>query len=161
MGRADKVRKQVVHGPLSTHFVDGNSFTSFFLSFRQHYLRSMAAAANYAWVNRSAMTFLTRQAFAKEFSTTPDDLEMHVVYDVSHNIAKWEEVGSEETLSMCPTRTICSLLRVAWRNAFHLVLLARGGKGRASITVPWRLGKRRSHWRSGGRRSSPNECFKS
>ena len=25
----------------------------------------MAAAANYAWVNRSSMTFLTRQAFAK------------------------------------------------------------------------------------------------
>ena len=28
------------------------------------------------------------QAFAKAFSTTPDDLDMHVVYDVSHNIAK-------------------------------------------------------------------------
>ncbi len=28
------------------------------------------------------------QAFAKVFSSTPDDLDMHVVYDVSHNIAK-------------------------------------------------------------------------
>lgn len=27
----------------------------------QDYLKSMAAAANYAWVNRSCMTFLTRQ----------------------------------------------------------------------------------------------------
>jgi tRNA-splicing ligase RtcB len=51
----------------------------------------MAAAANYAWVNRSSMTFLVRQAFAKVFETTPDDLDMHVVYDVSHNIAKEEE----------------------------------------------------------------------
>jgi len=47
------------------------------------YLAGMAAAANYAWVNRSAMTFLVRQAFAKVFGSTPDDLDMHVVYDVS------------------------------------------------------------------------------
>eukprot|EP00051_Salpingoeca_urceolata_P028473 m.487065 g.487065 ORF g.487065 m.487065 type:complete len:525 (+) comp24766_c0_seq1:164-1738(+) len=57
----------------------------------QDYLASMAAAANYAWVNRSSMTFLARQAFAKAFKTTPDDLDMHVIYDVSHNIAKVEK----------------------------------------------------------------------
>jgi tRNA-splicing ligase RtcB len=37
------------------------------------------------------MTFLARQAFAKQFDSTPDDLDMHVIYDVSHNIAKHEE----------------------------------------------------------------------
>merc|ERR1719334_557214 len=57
----------------------------------QDYLKGMAAAANYAWVNRSSMTFLTRQAFAKTFNTTPDDLDMHMIYDVSHNVAKVEE----------------------------------------------------------------------
>lgn len=57
----------------------------------QRYLKAMAAAANYAWVNRSAITFLSRQAFAKVFRATPDDLDMHVVYDVSHNVAKFEE----------------------------------------------------------------------
>lgn len=60
----------------------------------QTYLAGMAAAANYAWVNRSSMTFLTRQAFAKVFkhmADGPDDLDMHVIYDVSHNIAKVEE----------------------------------------------------------------------
>ena len=76
----------------------------------QDYLNGMAAAgkswgssqlflphslvfisANFAWVNRSSMTFLARQAFAKMFHTTPDDLDMHVIYDVSHNIAKVEE----------------------------------------------------------------------
>jgi len=57
----------------------------------QDYLAAMAAAANYAWVNRSAMTFLTRQAFAKAFKKDADDLDMHVVYDVSHNIAKIEQ----------------------------------------------------------------------
>jgi RNA-splicing ligase RtcB len=54
----------------------------------QNYLKAMACAANYAWVNRSSMTFLARQAFAKMFASTPDDLDMAVVYDVSHNIAK-------------------------------------------------------------------------
>ncbi|VDL98828.1 unnamed protein product, partial [Schistocephalus solidus] len=57
----------------------------------QNYFSAMAAAANYAWVNRSSMTFLTRQAFAKIFNSTPDDLDMHIIYDVSHNIAKVEE----------------------------------------------------------------------
>lgn len=57
----------------------------------QDYLKSMAAAANFAWVNRQSMTFLVRQAFAKQFNTTADDLDMHLVYDVSHNIAKIEE----------------------------------------------------------------------
>ncbi|XP_065909894.1 RNA-splicing ligase RtcB homolog [Dysidea avara] len=67
----------------------------------QNYLSGMAAAANYAWVNRSSMTFLTRQAFAKAFKTAPDDLDMHVIYDVSHNIAKVEEHvidGKQHTL---------------------------------------------------------------
>ncbi|XP_064605553.1 RNA-splicing ligase RtcB homolog [Liolophura sinensis] len=65
------------------------------------YLQGLAAAANYAWVNRSSMTFLTRQAFGKMFQTTPDDLDMHVIYDVSHNIAKVEEHwidGKQKTL---------------------------------------------------------------
>jgi len=57
----------------------------------REYLSGMAAAANFAWVNRSSMTFLARQAFAKMFNSTPDDLDMHVIYDVSHNIAKVEE----------------------------------------------------------------------
>ena len=33
----------------------------------QDYLAAMACAANYAWVNRSSMTFLVRQAFQKLF----------------------------------------------------------------------------------------------
>lgn len=57
----------------------------------QDYLKAMAAAANFAWVNRSSMTFLSRQAFSKQFNMSPDDLDMHVIYDVSHNIAKIEE----------------------------------------------------------------------
>lgn len=77
----------------------------------QDYLKSMAAAANFAWVNRSSMTFLSRQAFAKQFNTTPDDLDMHVIYDVSHNIAKVEEHivdGKPKTLLV--HRKVCLIL---------------------------------------------------
>ncbi|XP_037960803.1 RNA-splicing ligase RtcB homolog [Teleopsis dalmanni] len=56
----------------------------------QDYLKAMAAAANFAWVNRTSMTYLTRKAFSKMFNTSADDLDMHVIYDVSHNIAKEE-----------------------------------------------------------------------
>jgi tRNA-splicing ligase RtcB len=57
----------------------------------QDYLAAMSAAANFAWVNRSSLAFLARQSFAHIFKSSPDDLDMQIVYDVSHNIAKVEE----------------------------------------------------------------------
>ncbi|XP_065211280.1 RNA-splicing ligase RtcB homolog [Planococcus citri] len=57
----------------------------------QNYLKAMSAAANFAWVNRSSMTSLCREVFSKQFNMQADDLDMHVIYDVSHNIAKVEE----------------------------------------------------------------------
>jgi len=38
-----------------------------------------------------ACLVVCRQTFGKLFKTTPDELDMHVIYDVSHNIAKVEE----------------------------------------------------------------------
>lgn len=40
----------------------------------------MAAAANFAWVNRSCMTYCVRQAFSRVFKMSPDDLDMQVVF---------------------------------------------------------------------------------
>ena len=57
----------------------------------QDYLKAMAAAANFAWANRSAMTHMTRKAFTRVFESDAEDLGMHVIYDVSHNVAKIEE----------------------------------------------------------------------
>ncbi|KMZ99751.1 hypothetical protein PVNG_04041 [Plasmodium vivax North Korean] len=57
----------------------------------KNYLKAMGSACNFAWINRSSMTFLARQTFAKIFNQSPDDLDMHVIYDVSHNIAKIED----------------------------------------------------------------------
>jgi len=57
----------------------------------QNYLKAMAAAANYAWVNRQTMTYLVRKCFESVFKKSARDLDMHLVYDVCHNVAKVEE----------------------------------------------------------------------
>ena len=67
----------------------------------QNYLAAMSAAANYAWVNRSCITYLTRRAFSKVFEKTPEEMGMELVYDVCHNVAKVEKHiidGEEKTL---------------------------------------------------------------
>jgi tRNA-splicing ligase RtcB len=55
------------------------------------YLGAMAAAANFAWCNRQLMMHLAEQAFLEALSITPRDLGFALVYDVCHNIAKFEE----------------------------------------------------------------------
>ena len=57
----------------------------------QDYLAAMAAAANYAWVNRQVIMSLAEKAFLKTLNTTPAALRFSLVYDVCHNIAKMEE----------------------------------------------------------------------
>jgi tRNA-splicing ligase RtcB (3'-phosphate/5'-hydroxy nucleic acid ligase) len=57
----------------------------------QHYLASMAAAANYAWVNRQVIMSQAEKAFMKALDVSPKDLGFSLVYDVCHNIAKFEE----------------------------------------------------------------------
>ncbi len=60
----------------------------------ENYMGAMAAAANFAFVNRSILTHRTREVLGA-FGARAD-----VVYDVCHNIAKWEEhripAGEEE-----------------------------------------------------------------
>ncbi|MHA1505576.1 MAG: intein-containing RctB family protein [Candidatus Asgardarchaeia archaeon] len=57
----------------------------------QDYLGAMACAANYAWANRQMITHWVREAFEMVLGTSAEDLDMHLVYDVAHNIAKIEE----------------------------------------------------------------------
>ncbi|MFW5959156.1 MAG: RtcB family protein [Natronomonas sp.] len=54
------------------------------------YYGAMCAAINFAWVNRQLITYQTRQVFADVFETPWEDLEMELLYDVAHNIAKKE-----------------------------------------------------------------------
>lgn len=57
----------------------------------EHYFRAMAAAANFAFANRQMITHLVRAAFERFFHLSPADLNIQPVYDVCHNIAKFEE----------------------------------------------------------------------
>ena len=57
----------------------------------EDYLGAMACAANFAWVNRQMITHWVREAFEKVFKTDAEKLDMHVIYDVAHNIVKLEE----------------------------------------------------------------------
>jgi tRNA-splicing ligase RtcB len=57
----------------------------------QEYLRAMRCAANYAWANRQLLMWQTREVFAEFFGRTWQSLQMNLVYDVAHNIAKIEE----------------------------------------------------------------------
>ena len=55
------------------------------------YYEAMQAAANFAWANRQMITHWSRQAFEQIFGKTAEDLDMEILYDVAHNIAKEEE----------------------------------------------------------------------
>ncbi len=57
----------------------------------QHYLGAMRAAANFAWCNRQLLMWQAREVFAEVFGRTWEALQMNLVYDVAHNIAKFEE----------------------------------------------------------------------
>lgn len=57
----------------------------------QRYFGAMQAAANYAWANRQALTGMTRDIFQKALGMGEKALGMALVYDVAHNIAKFEE----------------------------------------------------------------------
>ncbi len=56
----------------------------------RRYLGAMYAAANFAFGNRQLITHWVRQSFQEVFRKGPKDLAIEVVYDVCHNIAKFE-----------------------------------------------------------------------
>ncbi len=64
----------------------------------QDYFAAMACAANSAFANRQVITHRIREAFSQTFNRSAEDLGMHIIYDVAHNIAKIEkhEIDGEE-----------------------------------------------------------------
>ncbi len=62
------------------------------------YRKAMYSALNFAWSNRQMITHWTRKAFEKVFNASENDLNMHLVYDVAHNIAKVEEHKVDDSL---------------------------------------------------------------
>jgi tRNA-splicing ligase RtcB (3'-phosphate/5'-hydroxy nucleic acid ligase) len=72
----------------------------------QAYLGAMRAAANFAWCNRQLLTHQAREVFARIFDKPWEELGMDLIYDVAHNIAKFEnhDVGGGDTRQVCVHR---------------------------------------------------------
>jgi tRNA-splicing ligase RtcB (3'-phosphate/5'-hydroxy nucleic acid ligase) len=56
----------------------------------EDYRHAMYCALNFAWSNRQLITHWIRKVFEKILGMTEQQLDMGLVYDVSHNIAKLE-----------------------------------------------------------------------
>lgn len=57
----------------------------------QDYYAAMACAANMAFANRQVILHRIREAFERVFRKSAEQMDMHMIYDVAHNIAKVEE----------------------------------------------------------------------
>jgi tRNA-splicing ligase RtcB len=59
-------------------------------SLAREYLSAMAAAANFAFANRQILMHLTQTTWEKALHLSPRELQLRLLYDVCHNIAKIE-----------------------------------------------------------------------
>lgn len=67
------------------------------------YFGAMAASANYAWANRQVIMHYTRKAMEEMYGIPYK--EMRLVYDVAHNVAKFEEhVVGRSRMRVCVHR---------------------------------------------------------
>ena len=57
----------------------------------RQYFSAMACAANYGWCNRQIITHRVREAFEKVLRVGAGQVGLQLVYDVAHNVAKFEE----------------------------------------------------------------------
>jgi tRNA-splicing ligase RtcB len=67
----------------------------------QRYLGAIRCAANFAWANRQCLMHLARTVFERVFGQSWQQLGMTLLYDVAHNIAKFERHrvdGKERTV---------------------------------------------------------------
>lgn len=55
------------------------------------YIKAMNCAVNFAFTNRQIITHLIRKSFSEVFKKDYEELGMELLYDVAHNIAKYEE----------------------------------------------------------------------
>ncbi len=64
----------------------------------QNYFKAMNCAINYAFLNRQMMMHSVKSVFCNIFKKTPEDLGLHLIYDVCHNTAKLERhvIGGKE-----------------------------------------------------------------
>jgi tRNA-splicing ligase RtcB len=121
----------------------------------QDYLASMRAAANFAWGNRQLLAHQTREVFARILGKSWESLGMTLVYDVAHNIAKFEthDTGEGETKEVCVHRKGAT-------RAFppgHPELPARYKSIGQPVIIPGSMGT--ASWVLAGRPGSMSQSF--
>ena len=139
----------------------------------KRYLGAMAAAANFAFANRQMMTHWVRHTFEEVLGMGPSDLGLDVVYDVCHNIAKFERHvvdGVEKTLCVHRKGATRAFgpghpeVPVAYRAVGQPVLIP-GDMGRYSYVLVGTAGAQRETWGStchgAGRRMSRSAAARS
>ncbi|MEM3399885.1 MAG: RtcB family protein [Candidatus Micrarchaeia archaeon] len=109
----------------------------------QDYLGAMMCAVNFAFCNRQVMTHWIRETFTQIFGRSAEELGMHVVYDVCHNLAKIEEHEIEgKKMRLCVHRKGATrafpaghpLVPAKYREIGHPVLIP-GSMGTASYVL--------------------------
>jgi len=109
----------------------------------QEYFQAMVSAANFAWANRLCLVHWARTAFADFFNEDARKLGMKLVYDVSHNIAKFETHNVEgKKQKLCVHRKGATRafapghpqIPLAYKNVGQPVMIP-GDMGRASYVL--------------------------
>ncbi|MFP4687998.1 MAG: RtcB family protein [bacterium] len=62
------------------------------------YFAAMAAAANFAYTNRQILTYDIRAVFEKFAGNRFSKTKLEIVHDISHNLARFEEIDSRKLL---------------------------------------------------------------
>ena len=102
------------------------------------YLRGMQCAINYAFANRQAMAHNTRLAFESALDLTPREHGLRTVYEVAHNIAKFESHRVDGR-----TREVCVHRKGATRAlpAGHPLVPGRYQKVGQPVLIPGDMGR--------------------
>ena len=120
----------------------------------QRYLGAMRAAANFAWANRQLLMWQTRDVLAEFFGRTWESLQLNLVYDVAHNIAKMERhtIGGQE-------KTVCVHRKGATRAfpAGHSDVPSRYQGIGQPVIIPGDMG--RASWVLAGEPGSMEQTF--
>ncbi len=100
----------------------------------QKYLGAMASAANYAFANRQMITHRVRETFEQIFNTYANRMDISLVYDVCHNIAKIEKHMDE---------TLCVHRKGATRafSAGHPALPGKYKEAGQPVLIPGDMGR--------------------
>ena len=131
----------------------------------QQYIGAMCAAANFAWCNRQLLMWQARECFETVFGRSWQELGMNLVYDVAHNIAKFEEhvVGRQHKRLWVHRKGATRAFPAdhpetpaAYRQIGQPVIIP-GDMGRASWVLVGQPGSMQQHLRHGLPRRRPRD----